>query len=257
MTVSEKLTPARTLSKEIRIPLYYQLKTLLVEKIRAGELRAKDRLPAEDVLALQYGVSKATVRQALGELASAGVVRRVQGLGTFIAEPRWELGPRELTSFTAEMIGHGRRPSSRVLTQQVLPADGVIAEKLDVDKGAEIFCLRRLRLADNEVLGLQEAHVPLDLARGIEREDFSNASLYQVLSEKFLLVPARARESHYAIPVQRTEAEALGVSEGSAGLAGERVTFLASGRPLEYVYSLMRGDRYEIVLELVSRTTGR
>lgn len=257
MTVLRKPTATHALSKQSPVPLYYQLKTLLLEKIRTGELRANDRLPAEDVLASQYGVSKATVRQALGELSNAGLLRRVQGLGTFVAEPRLELGPRELTSFTEEMIARGRRPSSRILAQQVLPADGVVAEKLDVDPSAEVLYLRRLRLANDEVLGVQEAHVPLYLARGLESEDLSNASLYEVLSKKYLLVPARARESHYAVPVQRAEAEALGVAEGSAGLAGERITYLASGRPLEYVRSLMRGDRYEIVLELVSRPAVR
>ncbi len=68
-----------TLSKDLPIPLYHQLKTLLLEQIRTGEMKPNDRLPAEDELAATHGVSKATVRQALNELAVAGVLRREQG----------------------------------------------------------------------------------------------------------------------------------------------------------------------------------
>lgn len=242
---------AHALDKQLRIPLYYQLKTLLLQRIRNGELKPNDRLPAEDLLADQFDVSKATVRQALNELATAGVLRRVQGLGTFVAEPRLELGPRELTSFTGEMSARGLRPSSRVVKQEVIQADGVLAEKLHVEVGSDVFLLQRLRLADSQLMGVQTAHILLALAPQIVQHDFSEGSLYDVF-RYFGLLPARAHEIHYAVLIEGPEAEMLGVKEGTAGLAGERTTFLAAGQPLEFVYSLMRGDRYQIVLDLMA-----
>jgi GntR family transcriptional regulator len=102
-------------------------------------------------------------------------------------------------------------------------------------------------------MGMQTAHVPVALAPSIMDQDFSQVSLYSVFSSRFGLVPAAAHEIHYAILIEAEDAQTLGVREGTAGLAGERTTFLSSGRPLEFVYSLMRGDRYQIVLDLVSR----
>ena len=140
---------------------------------------------------------------------------------------------------------------SQLLAQQVMGADSVVAEQLRIPEGAEIFVLRRLRLADGETMGIQTAHVPLALAPGLVREDFNSASLYDTLQRKFGLIPFHARETHSAILIEGEDAAILRLPEGSSGLAAKRLTFLADGRPFEFVTSVMRGDRYEIVLDLV------
>lgn len=238
------------LSKDRPIPLYHQLKTLLLAQIQAGAMKPNDRLPAEDELAATHRVSKATVRQALNELALAGILRREQGRGTFVAEPKLAQGPRELTSFTAEMHQRGLAPSSKVLKQEIIKADAALAEQLQIAAGSQILRLRRLRLADGEPMGIQTAHLPLELMPRLAAEDFASASLYQVLERRYGLLPARAQETYCAVLLERAEARLLKVAAGSPALAAERVAFLATGRPLELTYSIMRGDRYQIVLDL-------
>lgn len=242
----------QTLNKQLPIPLYYQLKTIVLEGIKSGKLKPNDRLPSEDEMAERYAVSKATVRQALNDLVVAGLLRREQGRGTFIAEPRLEQGPRELSSFTHEMRTRGLRPSSRVLKQDVIKAEGVLAEKLKLKEGSSIFRLNRLRLADEEPMGIQIAHIPLGLVPNVTHEDFSRQSLYELLERKYGLTPAHAREAHFVMLLGSEDAELLGVAEGSPGLGAERVTFLSSGQPFELTHSVMRGDRYKIVLDLVN-----
>ncbi|HEU4433642.1 MAG TPA: GntR family transcriptional regulator [Pyrinomonadaceae bacterium] len=237
------------LSKEVPIPLYHQLKTILLERVKSGELKSNDKLPSEDEIAEQYGISKATVRQAIGELASEGVIRREQGRGTYVAEQKIEQGPRALTGFTEEMAKHGLRSSSRVLKQRVIKADVDAAQKLQVAEGDALFELTRLRLADGEPMGLQTALIPLALAPGIKDEDFS-ASLYDLLETRYSLVPNTAEETHTAILLGAREAKLLRVPLGSPALAAERVTYLANKRPFEMVHSVMRGDRYKIILQL-------
>jgi len=246
-----------TLNKELPIPLYYQLKTVLIEQIKGGTLKAHDRLPAEDELAARYGVSKATVRQALGELAVIGLVRREQGRGTFVAEPKIELGPRDLTSFTQEMNGNGLKPSSTVLKQQVVKAEGDIAVRLNLKPGSNVLELKRLRLAQGEPMGIQTAYVSLGLTPDLANESFEAVSLYEILERKYGIVASHAKELHYAVLLDRQEAKLLKVSAGSPGLAGERVTFLRIDEPFELVYSVMRGDRYRIILELGRYQSGR
>jgi GntR family transcriptional regulator len=239
-----------SLSKDLPVPLYYQLKTILLEQIRTGQMKPNDRLPAEDELAATYGVSKATVRQALNELAVAGVLRREQGRGTFVAEPKLAQGPRELASFTEEMNKLGFQPTSKVLTQDVIEAEADVAEKLKIEEGAPVVRLKRLRIADGKPMGIQTAYIPVYLAPGLAEEDFAQASLYSVLERKYGLQPVRAQETYFAVLLEQDEARLLKVAATSPGIAAERITYLASGRTLELVYSIMRGDRYKIVLDL-------
>lgn len=240
------------MSKDLPIPLYYQLKTILLEQIRAGALKPNDRLPPEGELAASYGVSKATVRQALNELAVAGTLRRERGSGTFVAEPKLAQGPRALTSFSEEMRKRGLSPTSKSLKQDVIKAQADVAEKLQIAEGGQIVRIKRLRMADGQPMGIQTAYLPLELAPGLAEENLDEASLYEILGRKYGLRPARAAETHFAVPAEPDEAKLLKVAVNSPALAAERVAYLASGRPLELVYSVMRGDCYKIVLELVA-----
>ncbi|HXK04008.1 MAG TPA: GntR family transcriptional regulator [Verrucomicrobiae bacterium] len=240
-----------TLDKRLRIPLYYQLKMILLKDIQTGRWKADDRLPTESELEQTYQVSKITVRQALRELADSGYVRREQGRGTFVARRRLEQGPRALSSFTEEMGRHGLHPGSRVLETGVLPADSVAAEKLAIPCGTSVFLLKRLRLAEGEPVGIQTAYIPLQLAPGLPKERMENASLYELLRSKYGREPAYAHETHSAVLVDAEQAKLLGVRPGSPALAAERITYLEDGHPLEFVTAIMRGDRYRIMLELI------
>jgi GntR family transcriptional regulator len=239
------------LDRELPLPLYHQLKSLLMRRIELGELKPNARLETEDQLASSYRVSKATVRQALGELVHAGLLRREQGRGTFVAEPRVDQGPTELTSFTTDMRRRGLGPRSTVLSRSVVAADPPTAAKLGIESGARVFRLERLRTGGGEPLALQTAHIPLTLAPAIADEEFAQSSLYQVLERRFGLVPVSAHERHWAALLERSQARLLRVATGSAGLCAERVAFLRDGRPLEYTRSVMRADRYQITLDLV------
>jgi GntR family transcriptional regulator len=231
-------------------PLYQQLRTAILRDIQSGRWPPGERLPTEDALIKRFHVSKITVRQALRELAEMGYIRREQGRGTFVLHPPLEEGPRELTSFTGELRGHGRVATSRVIAQDVVPAPPDIASRLGIAAGAPVFRLQRLRLADGEPMGLQTAYIPIALVPGIDRLSFVDASLYEVLASEYALQPASAREAHRAVPVPDDAAVLLRVPAGSPALSAERLTTLADGRPLEYVHSIMRGDRYKIVLDL-------
>lgn len=244
------------LDRQLPTPLYHQIKTLILKDIQAGTLKPDERLPTEEELASHFAVSKITVRQALRELSGLGLIRREQGRGTFVQRPPLEQGPRELTSFTEEMRRHGRSSASQILEKGTVSASPELAAILLIASGDPVFRLRRLRLADGEPIALQTVHLPLILALGIEYEAFEAVSLYGLLRDKYRLTPARARETHTAVTVEGDEAALLRITPGSPAMAAERITQLADGRPLEYVQSLMRADRYKIVLDLTTPAGG-
>jgi GntR family transcriptional regulator len=239
------------LDKSLPVPLYHQLKTVLMTAIDSGKWQPDQQIPNESQLAEMFGVSKITVRQALQDLAQLGYIRREQGRGTFVSKPKFGEGPRELTSFTEEMLQHRLKPGARVLEQGLTEADPKVAEVLGIGAAAPVYMLKRLRLANGEPLGIQTAHIPAALVPDLERQDMTDLSLYDVLQSRYGLHAARATETYHAVLAQPKTVELLGIAPNSPVFAVERVTRLPNGRPFEFVYTIMRGDRYSVVLELV------
>ena len=240
-----------TVNKALPLPLYHQVKDLLLNAIESGQWSSDQQLPNEGKLAELFGVSKITVRQALQELSDLGYIRREQGRGTFVSKPKFGQGPRELMSFTEEMSRHHLSASARVLGKTVTEADLAVAEHLQLRLNSRVLVLKRLRLAEGEPMGIQTAHIPLDMAPRLAEEDFENVSLYQLLQSRYGVQAARSREQYYAISADAESADLLGIPVGAAVFAAERVTFTKQGKPFEFTRSIMRGDRYSIVLNLV------
>jgi GntR family transcriptional regulator len=232
------------------LPLYHQLKTVVMREIEAGRWQPDEQLPTEDELSRRFGVSKITVRQALRELADEGFIRREQGRGTFVERRRLQQGPRELTSFTDEMRSHGLVPSSKVLEQGTIAPPPAVWAALRIARDAPVFRLRRLRMANREPMGVQDAFIPSDLVPGVTDVKFGNASLYDILQSRYNLHPATARETYCVTLLKPADAALLRVPARSPAMAAERVTLLADGTPFEYVQSVMRGDRYKIAIDL-------
>jgi GntR family transcriptional regulator len=242
------------LDKDLPLPLYHQLQGVLKAEIESGKWRTDEQLPNESKLAERFGVSKITVRQALQELSGLGYIRREQGRGTFIARRQFEEGPRELTGFTEEMRRHNLVAASRILDHRIVEANVRVAEALLLPAGSRVFVLKRLRLADGKPVTVQTAYIPAAFVPGIGMAD--GVSLYEVLQSRYDLYAAGAKETYSASAAGVRAAELLDIPEGSPVFAVERVTFLPNGKPFEFVQSIVRGDRYSIVLEVVKADCG-
>jgi GntR family transcriptional regulator len=243
---------AGALDKELPVPLYHQLQAVLKAEIESRKWQPDEQLPNEARLAERFGVSKITVRQALEELADLGYIRREHGRGTFVQRRKFDEGPRELTSFTEEMRRHNLAAKSRILSQSMMEADTRVADALRVPLLSPIFVLERVRLAGGEPMSVQTAYIPGGLVPGLEVREES--SLYELLQTRYHLYAARARETYFAALAQSPNAELLGVAPGSPVFAVERVTQLPNEKPFEFVQSIVRGDLYKIVLDLVKQT---
>ena len=237
------------LDKDLPVPLYHQLQAVLKAEIESRKWRADEQLPNETKIAERFGVSKITVRQALQKLADQGYIRREHGRGTFVARRKFDEGPRELTSFTEEMRRHDLSARSRVLAQYVTEAGAKVADALLIPLESPVFVVKRVRMAGDEPMSVQTAHIPAAFVPGLELTE--DTSLYEVLQTRYQLYPARARETYYATVAEPGAAELLGIPTGAPVFAVERVTQLPNERPFEFVQSTVRGDRYTIVLDLV------
>jgi GntR family transcriptional regulator len=234
-------------TRAMREPKYWGLKRHLLDLLAA--LPPGSPIPTERSLAAQFDVSRTTVRQALADLTVEGRLLRVQGKGTFAAEPK--VAQRlQLSSYTEDMRAQGREPSSKLIDIVEIPAEGELTTLLGVRSGAKVLRMQRLRLADNEPMAIETTHLPLGRFRGLRKYLAPGGSLYQVLRERFDVEMGHAEETIETALAGPHEAELLGADVGMPMLLLSRHSFDTAERPVEWVRSVYRGDRYKFVAEL-------
>ena len=223
------------------VPRYYEIEQAL--RARIADLRPDDPLPSDAMLCQEFGVSRMTARNAVQRLSQEGLVYRVPGRGTFVAEPPVHRQAGHLLSFTEEMRRRGRVPSSQLLAREVRDPGPAEASRLQLDPGAEVIAVRRLRVADDEPVAIEEAVFPAAIAPLIEHADLEHASLHDTLVEGGH-VPTMGRARLCAEAAGPQDAPLLDVPEGSPLLVEKRVIHDQDGRPLELCESRYVGDRY-------------
>jgi GntR family transcriptional regulator len=239
------------------VPRYYEIEQAL--RTRIAELKADDPLPSDAMLCEEFGVSRMTARNAVQRLTQEGLVYRVPGRGTFVAEPPVHRQAGNLLSFTEEMRRRGRMPSSRLLAREVREPRPAEASRLQLEPGDEVIAVRRLRVADDEPLAIEEAVFPASIAPLIQRADLEHGSLHDTLVEGGH-VPTMGRARLGAEAAGPDDALLLDIAPGSPLLVEKRVIHDQDGRPLELCESRYAGARYgldvQFDVELPSRNGG-
>ena len=244
----ETLSPQSSLDRVDRaspLPLYHQLYQVLLAKIEKGEWKPGATTPTEKDLSAQYDLSRTTVRQALQQLVSDGYLTRRQGQGTFVTQPKMRHGPQRPFGISGYLRAHGLQPGWRLLGMQQVKPPTKIAVALGVSENEEVLCVRRLRLADDEAIGLHTTYVPFPLADRIRPELMTqgDSSLYYL--ETLGVTLSESHRIIEAVPARKDEARLLNVKEGSPLLMIQRTTTGADGKPVEFLRSVYRGDRFE------------
>lgn len=224
-------------------PKYLRIKDEIQAKYVQGQ-PGNHSIPAERLLAREFGVSRMTVRRAVEKLEAETLVYRIQGGGTYTVEPGIVKSVK-LSSFSEDIRARGMSPSSKVLLEEHSQADRNASWHLKISPGTEVFVLRRLRLANGEPMCLEEVTVPSQYVPDIKKLDLSG-SFYEVLQRRYRLCPAWADQVVSAIVLEPKDVELLGVAPYSPALKIIRVTYDAKGRRIETSTSIYRGDKYTL-----------
>jgi GntR family transcriptional regulator len=217
------------------------------------ELPVGEAIPAERKLAVELGVSRPTLRAVIDELVRDGLLLRRHGSGTFVAERKVAL-PLTMTSFSEDMTRRGMAPGSTVLAFDIAHAGAKFGHRLKVSPGAEVYTIRRLRLADEEPMAIESLTVPRKLLPDLTADDLESASFYTLLAQRGVTIAAGVQTIEPTVTSEE-ESEVLGVPLHSPAFLFERVTESGGGEVVEFVRSVYRGDRYRLVSEL--RQPGR
>ncbi len=231
-----------------RGPRYKQLCRHISGLVAAGTLSADDQLPSERDIAEIADVSRVTVRKAIAELVSDGLIDQRQGAGSFVrgGGERFEQSLSSLVSFTENLQARGIASTSQVILNGVFRPTPTEAMVLGLSPHHQVARVHRLRRGDGVPMALEHSSLPEDV---LPRPDKIDVSLYDLLRARGK-APTRAMQRVTAVNAPLEIARHLDLAEGAAILQIERTGYLSSGRPIEFTSGFYRSDIYDFVSEL-------
>ncbi len=230
------------IDKKSPIPVYYQLKKIILAKIENGEFDTDHPIPSERDFGEILGISRMTVRQALSQLVNEGVLYREKGKGTFIAKSKIE--QRNIMSFSEMVRNKGMVPGTKVLFFECsIPSQDII-DILGLKENDPVYNIRRLRLANEIPIGIEAVFIPEKFCPNLERFDLT-ASLYQIIREEYSLTINYMDNIIEASRPFKEEKELLAVPANTPVIRISGKSFTDSGVNLLYEQSVYRADEYK------------
>lgn len=224
-------------------PLYAQIQRDIEISIATNQLRPGDLVPGEVELANRYGVSRVTVRQALRELVAEGLLYRVQGKGTFVAQPVIQRIEPNVTSFFYEMVESGRKPTAKAWSERREP-DEEIRRILKLEPEEMVIVTHRLRYVNDEPIVYQINTTRERLCPGLLSEDLTNQSFQYTLEIKYNLRLVEVEENLTSIMPTEQLARHLGIPLTVPILVDTRILYGVGGVVIGMSRAHFRGERY-------------
>jgi len=234
----------KTVRNESAQPLYAQIKDIIKQRIIDGEYAVHERLPSESEMMKVFGVSRITVRQALRDLHTDGLVFSVQGKGTFVSRPKAVQDIQNLKGFGEAMTPQGYETSTRVVSVQEIRIPGEVAEALDLNRNSNIIELTRIRYLNREPISLDHSFFPIEIGKELLGRDLTQ-DVFPMLENECGIELGHAELKIEAITATKDLSEKLNVGVGSSILRIQRLVFSKSGVPIDFEYLSYIGDAFQ------------
>lgn len=240
------------IDKNSPIPYYVQLKDVLLDFFNVNKLLSGTQLPGEHELCHVFDLSRTVIRQTLSVLEQEGMIVRRKGKGAFIADKKiTESLVQKLTGFHQDMSAKESTPVSRVLNMKVVGSNELVAVKLRLKPGDRVLLIERLRFVNDEPIVLVSTFLPYHFCMGIENEDLTNQSLYELLESKYNHVIVRGERTIEAVMPTKKQCELLRIQANIPLIKLDSISYLGNGIPLEYYFAYHRADKSRFKVELV------
>ena len=229
-------------------PIYIQIHNQMRKDIENGIWKVGDRIPSERDLAVQFKVSRMTLRQAVQTLVDEGILERKVGSGTYVSSKKVQEIMVGIASFTDIMLSQGRTPTSKTISYHVKPASVSEAENLKLAEETMVLRMERIRYADDIPICFEVATIPFNLVENLSKQEITR-SLYRALEEEKGLHVGHAEQTISAMLASEKIADYLAIKRGQAILRLKQISYSKTGLPFEYVRTQYVGERFEFFLE--------
>ena len=215
-----------------KLPLYKQVANNIEEDIISNDTKGGEAIPTETKLAEIYGVSRVTVRRAVKLLIEEGLLYSVHGSGTYVSDKKIEHDIYKLQGFTEEMSSLHTNPSNEILEFQLTTPSDEISDYLNLEEHQKAYYVKRLRLADEKPLILEESYLPFDLFPDLS-VDVMKESKYEYIDKKGFKISKRFADLKPILPSAELM-ELLHLDEEAPMLSLEAYSTFEDGKIFEY-----------------------
>jgi len=231
-------------------PLYVQLAEFLADYIQKHGLHPRDPIPPENDLIQRYGVSRMTVRIAMQRMEMEGIIKKIQGRGTFVAEPKIRNYVRGARSLEETFAGQGIQVTNTLLEYDITYPTQIWLKDLNLPEGTRTFKIRRLKKIDDQVLGLEVRLLPLDVAGRFSIEELSNQPFIDLLRRSVDTEIHRVAYRMRIFHLLEREAEAMGVPVGTPALVRAGVHYNSMDKPMMAGRVTFLAEKVELHFEI-------
>ncbi|WP_416427609.1 GntR family transcriptional regulator [Pseudomonas sp. App30] len=242
--------PPAKLTSQSPVPLYAQLKEHLRSRILDGTYPPSSRMGSESELGAAFGVSRITVRQALGDLQKEGLIFKIHGKGTFVSKPKAFQNVSSLQGLAEALAASGHEVVNRMCGFEYVPADAIVAQRLGLEEGQAVAEIRRVRLVNREPVSLEITYLPEAVGRRLASADLATRDIFLILENDLDIALGHADLAIDATEADAAMAAALGVKAKAPIMRIERLTHTADGQPLDFEYLYYRGDAFQYRLRI-------
>ena len=240
------------INKNTPVPLYFQLKTLILDEIKSGRYKVGDAIPTEKELSEMFEISRTTVRQAVMELVQEGWLYREKSKGTFVAQPKIRQDfIQKIESFNDQITRSGMTPSTEVLALKTEKAGPEVAEQLKLKEGDKVVFLFRNRCADGMPIVITKTYLPYAKCSFLmEGHDLTKERLYHILGVSADTAIVKIERTVEAVAANEEDAKLLDYTVGAPIQYFHSTGYTINEEPLEYSIARYRGDRnsFQIVI---------
>lgn len=241
--MSSQIPQISDIDKSAPEPIYRQIKTSIAQKIADGEWLSGQKLPSENDLVVALGVSRMTVNRALRELTQQGLINRVHGLGSFVAETPRHASLIELEDIALEVNSNGQRHSATILALDKRLASAEVAQKMDLSTNTELYYLNIVHYQNELPIQLESRYVNPELMPDFLSQDFTQQTSTAYLVSQFQ--PDEMEHIVSAIMVDEKTRNLLLIGPGEPCLQLKRRTW-KNNKVVTYVTLTYPGSRYNL-----------
>lgn len=237
------------LDRNSPIPLYAQLEEILREAIFTGQWISNEIIPSEYELSKTYGLSRMTVRSVLNTLTQEGLLYRVQGKGTFVAEPKISAHSPFYLGIREQLELQGYKTMTVLENCFYISPSSRIRNILKIDSRTEVLFIQRVRFANGTPVSIHNSYIPKHFCPNIEHARLETEQLCNILKDDYNLKPAKVSETLESVLATHEEAKLLGIEAGHPLLLLTDLSQTVSGVIYEYTKIIFRGDKIKLGFE--------
>lgn len=243
------------LNKYSNIPLYSQLKELILEKINSGEYSEDSKIPSELEYCEMYDISRPTVRQAITELTNGGILYKVKGRGTFVAKSKSLFDIKRYTGFTDSILDSHEPGKKNIISMKMIPnpetkkVEEAFSNIHSIIQKSGLFKLVYTSLHDDDVMSLSISFIPVEMFPNLIDDIKSMKPSYDIFKGKYALVPFKTKSMLEVVYTDQADARYLHVQPGQPLIKIENTLYSKSGQPVEFILSKYRADKCRLSFE--------